>query len=96
VLAAPAKDNTSDSGDRPSKSERPSRGVTGNPAPVLEAPAKDNTTDSGDRPSKSERSTSFRQPCDLDAEGTAPPSGDHDQVRVAGVLTDDDQFDQGS
>ena len=96
VLEAPVKDNTSDSGDRPSKSERPSHGVTGDPAPVLEAPVKDNTSDSGDRPSKSERSTSSKQPCDLDAEGTAPRSGDHEQVRVAGVLTDDDQFDQGS
>jgi hypothetical protein len=96
AAGSPSRATTPDPANVLTKPDAPSPAGTGDPAPVLAAPVKDNTSDSGDRPSKSERSTSSRQPCDLDAEGTAPRSGDHEQVRVAGVLTDDDQFDQGS
>ena len=100
LQTAPAADassraNTLDPANVLTKPHAPSPVGTGEAAPV-EVPAKDRASESADRPAKSERSTNSTQHLNLDAEGTAPPSGDHDQVPVTDVLTDDDQFDQGS
>lgn len=88
-VGAPSRANTPDQANVLIRPDAPSHAVTDHPAPVGEAPERAKAPESGDRPAKPDRSTNSNRPPNPDAQETALTPGEHEQIRVAGVPTDD-------